>query len=95
MDQKIKIRIAERDYNMSAPTPKDEERIRLAASVINRKISGYNTKFPGRSMVDILAFVALNESISSITLAERLNMATEEAASLHKDIENYIENIEK
>lgn len=95
MDQRIKITIAEREYTMSAPTPKDEERIRLAATVINKKITGYTTKFPGRSMVDILAFVALNESIGSITLQEKLNMAEEEAGALHRDIENYIENIEK
>lgn len=95
MDQRIKIRIAERDYNMSAPTPKDEERIRLAANAVNMKISGYAGKFPGKSMVDILAFVALNESISRIALTEKLNLVNEEAGDLQKLIENYIDNIGK
>ena len=40
MGQKITIKIAEQEYVMNAPTPRDEEDIRLAASVINRKISG-------------------------------------------------------
>ncbi len=95
MGQKIKIRIAEREYNMTVQTPKDEERVRHAANVINAKISGYNAKYPGRSMVDIMAFVALNESIASLTLMEQLNLAKDEAGNLHKDIENYIDNIGK
>ena len=95
MGQKITTKIAEQEYVMNAPTPRDEEDIRLAASVINRQISGYITKYPGRQMTDILSFVALNESISSIALQRRLNAVKEEADTLRKDMGNYIEEMEK
>lgn len=92
MGQKITIRIAEKEFVMNAPTPQDEEAIRLAASMINRRINGFISKYPGRQMNDILSFVALNESISSITLQKRINAMTEEASALKNDIENYIRN---
>ena len=46
-------------------------------------------------MTDILSFVALNESISSIALQRRLNAVKEEADTLRKDMGNYIEEMEK
>ena len=38
MDQKISIKIAERTFNLTAPTPEKEEVIRLAADAINRRL---------------------------------------------------------
>lgn len=95
MAQKITIKIAGREYRMNAPTPEDEENIRLATEQINRKISAYLAKYPGRNITDILSFVALNESIGSITLQRRLNAFKEEVDSLEGDMRNYIDNIEK
>ncbi len=95
MSQKITIKIAEREFVMNAPSPEDEENIRLAAAEINRKISAYLTKYPGRIISDILSFVALNESIGSIILQRRLNAIKGEAEVLDNDMRNYIDNIEK
>lgn len=95
MSQKITIRIADRDYNMNAPTEADESNIRKAADDVNRMISGFLSKYPGRNMVDILVFVALNESISSIKLQNSLNAAKGEAQDLQSAIDNYIKDIEK
>lgn len=95
MGQKITIKIAEQEYVMNAPTPRDEEDIRLAASIINKKINGFIAKYPGRNMVDILSFVALNESISSISLQRKCNDIKDEAEELQRNIENYINDIKK
>ena len=93
MDQRITIKIAERDYVLTASTLESEELIRLAAASINSKIAGYLAKYPGKNMVDILSFVALNESIGSITLQRRLEAASKEAESLFKATDSYLANI--
>lgn len=95
MNQRITIKIMEQEYIMNAPTPVDEENIRLAASIINKKINGFTARYPGRSMTDILSFVALNESISSISLQRKLNDIRDETESLQRDIDNYFNDITK
>ena len=95
MGQKITIRIAEREYVMNAPTAEDEENIRQAATEINRKISAYLDKYPGRIIADLLSFVALNESIGNITLQRKLNALKSEAATLGNEMKGYIEDMEK
>ncbi len=95
MEQRITIRIAEREYVLRAATPESEELIRLAAAAINRKISAYTAKFPGKNMVDILSFVALNESIGSITLQRKVDSMQQETASLAQELDTYLDNMEK
>lgn len=95
MEQRITVRIAEREYVLMAPTPESEEYIRLAAAAINKKIAGYSAKFPGKNMVDILSFVALNESIGSISLQRKLQAVKDEASLLKKETDSYLDNIEK
>lgn len=93
MDQRITIKIAEREYPMMARTPESEELIRMAAASINSKISGYLAKYPGKNMVDILSFVALNESIGSITLQRRLDEIKKEAEGINDATEDYLKDI--
>ena len=80
---------------MTAPTPESEELIRLAAASINSKIAGYQTKYPGKNMSDILAFVALNESIGSISQQRALDSLKKEIESLKGETDSYLENIEE
>lgn len=93
MDQRITIKIAEREYVMTAPTPEGEELIRMAAATINSKINGYLSKYPGKNMVDILSFVALNESIGSINLQRRLDSVRKEAEGIKAATDSYLKNI--
>ena len=95
MDRKITIRIAEREYIMNAPTPESEELIRLAASSINSKLSGFQAKYPGKNMADLLAFVALNESIGSTTLQRKLDSLKKEIDSLNRATDSYLDSIEE
>jgi len=92
--QRIKIKIAEREYEIYAPSPESEELIRLAANTINSKINAYQLKYVGKSMVDILSFVALNESIGSISSQRKYNALLSELRALAGDTENYLKRQE-
>ncbi len=92
MDQKITIRIADREYVMTASSPEREELIRLAASAVNSKLNGFQARYPGKNMVDLLAFVALNESVGSISLQRKLDAVRREAEVLKGETDSYLEN---
>ena len=90
MDQKIKIKIADQEYNLKAATPEQEEMIRKAADSVNKKIAAYMNKFSGRNLTDILSFVALNETINSLTIQKSLDAVSQEAATLLEDTSSYL-----
>ena len=85
MDQKISIKIAERTFNLTAPSPEKEEIIRLAADAINQHLQAYTRRYPGKSQAELMPMLALNECVSRIT-AQREKAALEaEAQQLGKD----------
>ena len=93
--QKITVKIAGRPYVLNASSQEHEEKIRASAEDINRKVNAYLDKFPGKSIVDILSFVALNVCMSNLTLQEQiLNLSNEENV-LADELAGYLENIDK
>ena len=95
MDQKISIKIAERTFNLSASSPEQEEVIRLAADAINKRLENYTRKNPGKTLVELMSMVALNECVSRINAQRELAARKAEAERLGKDVANYLANIEK
>ena len=95
MDQKISIKIAERTFNLTAPTPEKEEVIRLAADAINKRLDAYTRKNPGKTMVELMSMVALNECVSRITVQREKAAQEAEAQQLGKDMANYLARTEK
>jgi len=95
MDQSITIKIAGTEYPLKADSPQIEQLMRLAAETINHKLAAYDAKFPDKSLVDKLSFVALSETVSRISLQRKVAAIGEEAKSLQKETEDYLENIEK
>lgn len=93
MEQKIKVKIAGREYVIMAPTEESEEYIRLAAAAIDQKITEYAVKFPGKNTQDILSFVALNESAGKIALMKKIETIKAEAIALQKDTDNYLDSV--
>ena len=93
MDQKIKIKIAGREYELKSKSPESEELIRKSAAEVNKKISAYQDKFPQRNILDLLSFVALNETMDMLGTRKALEKALSEASSLKADLEGYLENI--
>ena len=95
MEQKIKVTIADKEFNLLAASPEIEERIRKAAEITNRKIAAYSGKFATKSPLDILCFVALNEAMNGLELQSRIERIEIEAEAVRMDIASYIENEER
>lgn len=90
----INITISGRKYGLRASSPEKEELIRKAAATVNNKISTYRANFKDKGETDLLTFVALNECISSLSNAQALQKAKDEAALLEKQLSDYNDNIE-
>ena len=95
MARNIKVKISEREYSFTVANEEDEEVMRLAAIEVNKIVDGYLSKYPGRSMVDILSFAAINGWISSMRHKRVLDGVSGEATTLNSTIENYLEDIGK
>ena len=95
MAQSINIKIADRSYPLKVNSPEHEEVIRKAADDINRMVTKYQERYPGKGMIEILSFVALNTCMSNITLNKQIKETAVEEAMLAKELEGYLENIDK
>jgi cell division protein ZapA (FtsZ GTPase activity inhibitor) len=69
MDDKLSIRVnvAERFYPLRIDR-QDEERIRLAARLINEKVSQYKERYADKDVQDFLAMAALQYVIKVLEL---------------------------
>lgn len=95
MAQSISIYIAGRKYSLKATSPENEALIRNAADEVNKKLEQYQEKFPGKNIVELLSFVALNVCKSHLTLKENLKELQMEEDALAKELEGYLDNIDK
>ena len=93
--QSISIKIADRPYSLKVTSPEQEDVIRKAADEVNRKISAYQDRMPGKGMVELLSFAALNVCMANINLQEQLKMLAQEEQGLVKELEGYLENIDR
>lgn len=95
MEQRIKIRISERTYNLKSENPEQEEMMRKAADEINRMIDAYQSRMQKKEMVDILSLVALNIGMECMKLHRSVHFLEAEALQLKEDTDGYLEDIEK
>ena len=95
MDQKISIKIADRTFSLTASSPEQEEVIRLAADAINRRLDNYSRKNPGKTLVELMSMVALNECACRISFQRDIDARKAEAEQLGKDMANYLAQIVK
>jgi len=95
MDQKISIKIADRTFNLTASSQAREEVIRQAAAAVNRRLEAYMRKNPGKTMVDLLSMVALNECACRISSQRDLEARQAEAEALARDMANYLAQTEE
>ena len=95
MSQSISIKIADRTYPLKVNSPEHEEVIRKAADDINRMVTKYQERYPGKGMIEILSFVALNTCMSNITLNRQMKEIADGEALLARELEGYLENIDK
>ncbi len=95
MAQSISIKIADRPYSLKVTSPEQEELIRKAADEVNRKISAYQDRMPGKGMVELLSFAALNVCMANLSLQDQIKELAREEKSLADELEGYLENIDK
>ena len=95
MAQSITIKIADRPYSLKVTSPEQEELIRKAADEVNRKISAYQDRMPGKGMVELLSFAALNVCMANLSLQDQIKELAREEKSLADELEGYLENIDK
>ncbi|OJJ15260.1 hypothetical protein BKI52_38235 [marine bacterium AO1-C] len=65
----IKLKLADRDYPMQTDS-NTESRLRQAAKTINEKVKEYRKQFGIEDRQDLLAMVALDYAVESLTLTE-------------------------
>ena len=92
--RKVNVKIAEKDYTFSAVSPDQEEMIRRAADILNRRITAIQTQSPGSTLVKILTIIALNEINSGLRLQAQLGSVQKEASSLAAALDTYLEKTE-
>ncbi|MBQ6045555.1 MAG: cell division protein ZapA [Bacteroidales bacterium] len=95
MEQSITLKIAGKDYPLKATSPEMEQLMRLAAESINQKLAAYDARFPDKTLVDKLSFVALNETVNRMSSQKRLASLSEEARTLLSQTSAYLDSIDK
>ncbi len=92
MDQKISIKIAGRVFNLTASSPEMEELYRRAVDAINARFAAFSRSHPGRSALDILSLVALNETVIRLGMQRDIDQYKNAEKQLEKDLENYLKD---
>jgi cell division protein ZapA (FtsZ GTPase activity inhibitor) len=95
MDQKITVKIADCRFSLVAKSPEQEEIIRKAAEHTNRHITRNQEKYPETPLVKILSMVALNMAVENVSFSKRLQDVLKDEEKLSKELEGYLDNIEK
>ena len=94
MGQKITIGIGGKRYELNADSVEKEEIYRQEAASVNKMLADYTDKFPGKELSELLAFVALNESIGRISMLKRLDAISKEVETLERQTDTYLEDID-
>ena len=95
MEQRIKIKIAEREYPLKVTSPQQEEDIRKAAQEINSQIQAYQRRYADKTLVEVLSIMALNVCVNNISLNRQMRGVKEAEEILAKELEGYLDNIDK
>ncbi|MBO7397109.1 MAG: cell division protein ZapA [Bacteroidales bacterium] len=90
MEQKISIKIAGRTYNLSAATPEQEQLYRLGADAVNKRLAALTQKMPGKTAMDLMSMVAMNEAVVRIRLQKDAEKCQQEINSLESDLVSYL-----
>ena len=92
MDDKLSIRVnvAERFYPLRIDR-QDEERIRMAARLINEKVSQYKQRYADKDVQDFLAMAALQFVIKLLELENQHDES--EMVDAVKDLNRKLEEI--
>ena len=95
MGQSIKLKIAGKEYSLTAASEEQEQLMRLAARDVNEMLDRFNEKFVDTDMVDKFAFVAVQEAVGKFYMKARLSQMGGELSSLSSELSSYLEETDK
>lgn len=95
MDQSITLKIAGNTYSLKASSPEMEQMMRMAAADVNSMLSKFESRFPDKTMVDKLSFVALQQAIGKLSGLKKLETLSDEVNSLNADVVSYLDSLNK
>ena len=95
MEQSIKVKIAGYTFPLKVNSQEQEEYIRKSAQEINRQITAFQTRYPNKSLIEILSIMSLNVCITNMTLSKQMKDFKDAEESLAKELNSYLDNIDK
>ena len=95
MEQSIKVQIAGYTFPLKVNSQEQEEYIRKSAQEINRQITAFQTRYPNKSLIEILSIMSLNVCVTNMTLSKQMKDFKDAEESLAKELSGYLENIDK
>ena len=95
MEQSIKVKIAGYTFPLMVNSQEQEEYIRKSAQEINRQITAFQTRYPNKSLIEILSIMSLNVCVTNMTLSKQMKDFKDAEESLAKELSGYLENIDK
>ncbi len=95
MGQSVKLKIAGREYPLTAVSPEQEQMMRLAAKDVNDMLDNFNARFPETDLVDKFAFVAVQEAVGKLYAKALLSRHAGELSALSEELDSYLKGKEK
>lgn len=96
MERNITIKVAGQEYELTAESPEHESILRDAARIVNRQIEKINSgNTTGKSRTEVIVMAAFTISTGYVMQNRMLKKLQEEESRLHREIEGYLDNIDK
>ncbi len=92
MAQKIKIKLAGQEYNLTAQSEEQEEMIRLAVDAINHRMESYTVTHQGKTAFELMSLVALNETMFRMRLQKDTEELKKAETKLQADLDRYLKD---
>ena len=92
MGQKITLKIAGRDYNLTAQSEEQEATLRRAADAINSRLDAYTLSHPGKTALELMSLVALNETLFRMNVQKEIEQYKSSEEQLGQDLDRYLKD---
>ena len=92
MGQKITLKIAGRDYSLTAQSEEQEATLRRAADAINNRLDAYTLSHPGKTALELMSLVALNETLFRMNVQKEIEQYKSSEEQLGQDLNRYLKD---
>ena len=92
MGQKITLKIAGRDYSLTAQSEEQEATLRRAADAINNRLAAYTLSHPGKTALELMSLVALNETLFRMNVQKEIEQYKSSEEQLGQDLDRYLKD---